>query len=97
MNLSAYYAKVSENKKAYQSMYQAMQLKDSLAQENDLRQSNVLGVMYKYGKQQEEISRLENEREGQVESVKRKSLLNYVFIASIGVLLFIGYLGYKKF
>lgn len=69
MNLANYYTKVADEKSAFYFLQQATQLKDSLAEENNLKQLNILGDMYNYGKQQQEIRKLENEKEEQLVSV----------------------------
>lgn len=96
-NMSAYYRKAGDKNKAYEMILQAMELKDTLTRETNVKQVNVLGAIYEYGKQQNEIVTLQNEKDKQEASVKQKSFLNYVFIASIAVLLLVGYLGYNNF
>jgi two-component system, NarL family, sensor kinase len=95
--LSNYYNKIGDTKKAFETLEQAMVIKDSLVSETNIKQVNVLAAIYESEKQQKEILLLQNEKEKQVESVKQKNRLNIVFIASILVLLFIGYLGYTNF
>jgi signal transduction histidine kinase len=96
-NMSAYYKRAGDKDKAYEMILQAMELKDTLTRETNVKQVNVLGAIYEYGKQQKEIVTLQNEKDKQEAAVKQKSFLNYVFIASIGVLLLLGYLGYNNF
>jgi signal transduction histidine kinase len=95
--LSNYYNRTGDTKKALESLEQAMQIKDSLVSETNIKQVNVLAAIYESEKQQKEILLLQNEKEKQEEAVKQKNRLNIVFITSIFVLLFIGYLGYTNF
>lgn len=97
MNLSEYYKRTGNSKKAFELLEQAMVIKDSLLSENNIKQVNVLAAIYESEKQQKEILLLQNEKEKQVEAVKQKNMLNIVFIASIIILLFIGYLGFNNF
>jgi two-component system NarL family sensor kinase len=95
--LASYYDKEGNTAKAYHMMEQAIQLKDSFIVENNMKQLNVLGSIYEYGKQQTVITKLLSEKEKQLASAKLTSLLNKLFIASILVLLILGYLGYTNF
>lgn len=97
MNLSSYYSKTGKKEKAYQTLREATLLKDSLVEETNHKQINVLGAIYEYDKQQKQIINLENERRLQAAAVKQQSLLNNLFIGSIIVILFISYLGYLNF
>jgi two-component system, NarL family, sensor kinase len=96
INLSKYYNKTGNKNKAYELINEAMQLKDSLVMENNIKQVNVLGTIYEYGKQQKEIVSLQNEKKIQVATVKQKSTLNRIFIACIIFLLLLGYLGFMN-
>ncbi len=95
--LSNYYHKDGNLSKAYLLMQQATQLKDSFIAENNMKQLNVLGSIYEYGKQQTVIAKLLSEKDKQNAEAKQTSLLNKLFIASILVLLILGYLGYNNF
>ena len=95
-NLSDYYNEAGNKSKAFALISQAMQLKDSLIAETNIKQVNILGAMYESDKQQKEIFQLQNEKEKQIAAVKQKSTLNKVFIAAIIVLLIFSYLAYKN-
>lgn len=95
--LSNYYHKEGNLTKAYLLLEQATQLKDSFITENNMKQLNVLGSIYEYGKQQTVIAKLLTEKEKQNASAKLTSILNKLFIASIVALLILGYLGYTNF
>lgn len=95
-NLSNYYSKAGNKNKAFELISQAMQLKDSLIVETNIKQINILGAIYESDKQQKEIDQLQNEKEIQAADVKQKATLNKLFIVSIIALLFFGYLGYNN-
>lgn len=97
LNLADYYSKTGNAQLAYETLAKANLIKDSLVSETNIKQVNVLAAIYESEKQQKEILMLQNEKEKQVEAVKQKNTLNVVFISSILVLLFIGYLGYTNF
>jgi len=95
--LANYYSKIGNAQKAYATLEQVMAIKDSIVSESNIKQVNVLAAIYETEKQQKEILMLQNEKERQQEAVRQKNRLNMIFIASIIVLLFIGYLGYTNF
>jgi two-component system, NarL family, sensor kinase len=97
INLSDYYNKGGNKSKAFELLQQAMQLKDSFVSEANIKQLRAFGAIYEADKQEKEITKLQAEKEIQRISVKRKSTLNKVFIASIIALLVFGYLGYTNF
>lgn len=97
INLSEYYSTRGDKANAFDFMQKATKLKDSLNAQKNHRQINILGAMYETDKQQKEITRLQSEKDLQTADVKHKSVLNKVFIGSILLLLFLGYLGYVNF
>jgi len=97
LNLSDYYHETGDNAKAYALSTNATALKDSLQTEANINQINTLAAVYESDKKEKEIIQLQNEKEIQAVSVKRKSILNIVFSASLIVLLLFGYLGYLNF
>lgn len=97
LNLSTYYNKAGNSKKAYELLEQAMLIKDSLLSETNVRQINTLTAIYESDKQQQQITKLQNDTKIQAATVKQTATLNKVFIASIIVLLILGYLGYMNF
>ncbi|MBN8674858.1 MAG: tetratricopeptide repeat protein [Chitinophagales bacterium] len=96
-NLANYYYKTGNKTKAFDLIQQIIQLKDSLAAETNIKQLKVLGAVYDAEKQQKQISQLQFEKEKQAVEVKHKSALNKIFIASIIILLILGYLGFINF
>jgi two-component system, NarL family, sensor kinase len=97
LNLSDYYHQTGNNNKAYDFLQKATLLKDSLISETSLKQVNTLAAIYETDKKQKEILKLQNEKQIQETSVKHKSTLNMIFIATIIGLLFFGYLAYRNF
>ncbi|MEP6747870.1 MAG: ATP-binding protein [Bacteroidota bacterium] len=97
LNLSDYYHQTKENDKAYGFMQRATVLKDSLLSETNLKQVNRLAAIYEADKKQSEIFRLQNDKLAEAAAIKHKSVLNGVFVATIIVMLFFGYLAYKNF
>lgn len=95
-NLANYYKEIGDAKTAFSLISQAMELKDSLIAEANIKQVNILGAIYETEKQQKQIMLLENEKEKQAAAVKQKSMLNIIFIISIVLLLVLGYLGYMN-
>ena len=97
LNLSDYYHATGNNSKAYDFLQKATLLKDSLISETNLKQINTLAAIYEADKKQKQIFQLQNEKQVQADSVKHKSTLNSVFIATITGLLFFGYLAFRNF
>lgn len=97
LNLSDYYHTTKDNNKAYDYLQQAAALKDSLLEDANINQINTLAAVYESDKKEKEIIQLHNDKDREAASAKRKSTLNFIFIASILVLLFFGYLGYQNF
>lgn len=96
-NLSNYYSNTGNYAKANELLQQVIVLKDSIKLENNIKQLNVLGALYESGRQQQQITQLQSEKEKQASAVKQKSFLNKVFLLSIFALLLLGYLGYTNF
>lgn len=96
-NLANYYNEIGDTKKAFSLISQAMELKDSIMTEENIKQINILGAIYEAEKQQKQIMLLENEKQAQAAAVKQQSTLNIIFIVSIVLLLVLGYLGYMNF
>ncbi len=97
LNLANYYAQIGDTKKAFETSRQAIQMKDSLIDETNLKQINILGAMYETEQKQKEILELQSEKDKQAHAVKQKSILNKVFIAAILLMLVIGYLVQKNY
>ena len=96
LNLSDYYHQAGNNNKAYDFLDKATSLKDSLLSETNIKQANTLAAIYETDKKQKEILKLQNEKQTQDASVKHKSTLNIVFVATIIGLLVFGYLAYRN-
>lgn len=97
LNLGRYYHAVGNEKRAYEAIERSVNLKDSLLEETNIRQVNLLGAIYERELQQKEIERLQSEKELQAADVRQKSTLNKLFLISIIALLILGYLGYMNF
>lgn len=95
LNLSDYYHQTRNKSKAFDLLYQATTLKDSLLSETNIKQANTLAAIYESGKKQNEIFQLQNEKKIQSATVEQKSTLNKVFISTIIGLLVFGYLAYR--
>ncbi|MEO5591167.1 MAG: ATP-binding protein [Chitinophagaceae bacterium] len=95
MNLSDYYHQTGNNTRAFDFLEKATFLKDSLLSETNIKQANTLAAVYETDKKQKEILKLQNEKQAQDASVRHKSTLNIVFIATIIGLLVFGYLAYR--
>jgi two-component system, NarL family, sensor kinase len=95
--LSEYYSFKGNTGKAYDMLKRATILQDSVLMEANLNQVNTLATVYESDKKEKEIMQLQNEKEIQAAVVKRKSVLNQFFIASIIALLVLGYLAYANF
>ena len=54
-------------------------------------------AQYQNEKKQKEIVQLEKDKQIQALSIKQKSTLNYLLIASVAALLMVGFLGYRNF
>lgn len=96
-NLAEYYQSMGDKNRALDLMRQALQLKDSLLSETNIKQMNILAAIYEAEKQEKEINRLQQEKDLQAADARHKSVLNWVFIGSIALLLVLGYLGYINF
>lgn len=94
-SLSDYYHQAGNSNKAYEFLQKAVVLKDSLLSETNIKQANTLAAIYEADKRQKEIFRLQNEKQAQDASVRSKSTLNMIFIATIIGLLVFGYLAYR--
>lgn len=92
--LAACYHKAGAHSLAYDYLKKALNVKDSLISEKNIQQVNRLAAIYEFEKKQRQIAGLQIEKEKQEANIKRKSVLNIVFIGSITVLLVLGYLGY---
>lgn len=97
LNLANYYAQIGDTKKAFETSQQAIQVKDSLIDETNLKQINILGAMYETEQKQKEILALQSEKDKQAHAVRQKSVLNKVFIAAILLMFVIGYLVQKNY
>jgi two-component system, NarL family, sensor kinase len=97
INLSNYYNTAGNSSKAFELSQQAMQLKDSLLAETNIKQINILGTIYETDKKEKEIIQLQNEKQKEAIVIKQKSNLNRIFITAIVGLLVLGYLAYRNF
>jgi signal transduction histidine kinase len=96
VSLAEYYNATGDKLKAFDLLQEAMHFKDSMMTETNLKQINVLGAIYETGKQNQEITRLQLEKDKQTANAKHKTALNQLFIASIIILLIVGLLIYMN-
>ena len=89
-NLSEYYYKTGNNKKAHDLFKEATLINDSLISRDNLLQINTLQTIYETEKNQSKILELNIANE-------KKSNLNKLLIGSSLALCLIGLLGYRKF
>ena len=89
-NLSEYYYKIGNNKRAHDLFKQATLINDSLISKENLLQINTLQTVYETEKNQSKILELNIDNE-------KKSNLNKILIGSSIALLLIGFLGYRNF
>jgi two-component system, NarL family, sensor kinase len=97
INLSNYYNAVGNKAKAYELSRDALALKDSIAVEQNQRQTYVLGAIYEADKQQQKILQLQSEKEKETISAKQQSLLNKIFIALLFIVGLLAFLFYRNF
>jgi two-component system, NarL family, sensor kinase len=96
LNLAAYYKKTGNSPQGYDLLQNAMELKDSIISETNIKQVNTLGALYELGKNQKEIAQLQNEKKIQTIELRQKSNWNiFLAVAFIGLLI-LGLLVYQN-
>ena len=95
--LAAYYNKTGSQSAAYHALHEASVLNDSLLNETNIKQANTLAAIYENDKKEKAIAQLETDKRIQLAEVKQKSLLNTIFIITIGALLIISTISYFNF
>jgi len=86
---AAYDSKSGNPEAAYQASQQAALLNDSIVKATNVKQAGMLAAFYENDKKEKEILQLESEKKIQLATVKQKTLLNTIFIITIGALLVI--------
>ncbi|MGZ8557385.1 MAG: tetratricopeptide repeat-containing sensor histidine kinase [Chitinophagaceae bacterium] len=84
------YATVVRAEKKYDSLHEVV------INEQIVRSTTELEKKYETEKKQKEIIQLQKDKQIQVLSIKQKSTLNYLLIASVAALLLVGFLGYRN-
>lgn len=97
MNLATYYHATGDDGQAFGLASRAMELKDTMIAEINLRQVNLLGAIYERETQQRQISGLLLQKEQQEAMARQSRLFNKVFAVFIVMLLIFGYLGFTNF
>jgi two-component system NarL family sensor kinase len=97
VNLANYYDASGNSPKAFALASKAIQLKDTMMAEMNIKQINLLGAIYEQESQRQEITTLQRQKEQQGTEVKHSKQLNRAFIGFIVMLLVLGYLGYMNF
>lgn len=94
-NLSEYYREIKDFKQAYQHIERAMRLKDSLMEEDNIKQINRLEAIYQKDKKEKEILTLQKENEiTEINNQNRKKVIGLLLII-IAILLLMGWLFYQ--
>jgi signal transduction histidine kinase len=84
-------------KAAGEYFLKTLALSDSLFQSSTSEKVAEVEAKYQNEKKQEEILRLEKDKQIQSLSLKQKSTLNYILIGSLAAVLIVGFLGYLNF
>ena len=97
-DLSAqYFSRSGDYKKAFEYSQQSLVYKDSIERDASSKQLNLLDIRYRVSAKQNELVRLQKEKELQDSRLKQQSTINKVYIASIAVLLLVGFLTFRNF
>jgi two-component system, NarL family, sensor kinase len=83
--------------KAFEYQTQWMAVSDSMKKEKIQRQMSESEMKYQNERKAKEILQLQKDNAIQTLSLQKKSTFNYLLIGSLGVLLIIGFLGYRNF
>ncbi len=75
----------------------AITISDSLFTSETSEKVAEVEARYQNEKKQKEIVQLEKEKQVQSFSIRQKSALNYILIASVAAMLLVGFLGYRNF
>ena len=92
-NLSDYYHAAGNEKKAFEFLQHGTALKDSFSQATNYANINHLFVLYETDKKQDEITRLKIEKTSQDTELKRRAVLNGIYIVLAIAFLIIAILG----
>lgn len=96
-NYAEVYKQTGNFLKAFAFKDSVAAIKDSLYQSDNIRQIEFRQARFNYDKKQNEVNQLEAEHKLQQLSIRQKKTLNYILIASAGILLTISLLGYRNY
>ena len=91
------FEKTGDYKRAIQYKNRFVELKDSMYAADNIKRIEFLDAQYQAEKKEKEIMGLQNEKQIQSLTIRQKSTLNYLLIASVVVLLILGSLLYRNF
>jgi two-component system NarL family sensor kinase len=90
------YEHMGDYKKALAYSDSASHVKDSMYQQDNIRQIEFRQARYAHEKQQNEIDRLEDEKKLQALALSRKNIVNYFLLTAIVTLSIISFLYYRN-
>lgn len=74
----------------------AIELRDSIYKEENIRRIEFLDAQYQSEKKEKEILELQQEGQAQAFSIRQKSTLNYILAGSVAALILTGFLAYRN-
>ena len=89
--------RTGDYKSALQYKNRFVELRDSAYAADNIKRIEFLDAQYQAEKKEKEIMGLQNEKQIQALTIRQKSTLNYILIASVVVLLGVGFLLYRNF
>jgi len=95
--LSLIYSKGKSWQKAYAYLDKYETLNDSIKADELKQKVNELDTKYQAEKNEQEISRLEEDKQIQSLTIKHELTTNYILIGSLAALMILGFLGYRNF
>lgn len=96
-NLAEVEERTNNPRKAFEYLKDYIKVNDSLTSKANQKQVNMLEAKYGAEIREYKIGQLEKEKQIQVLSLRQKSTVNYILVASIGVLLLLFMLGYRNY
>ena len=95
--MAAYYHKTGNQAMAFQVLYEAKMLSDTVLQEANIKQANRLSAIYQNSKKEKEISQLQSDKKLQEIAVQKKSQLNLIFVSALVLLLLLAFFMWRNF
>lgn len=90
------YNKLGNHKLAYEYLLYYNKLKDSVAGAELKQKVSEMDARFQSQKREQTIMRLEKDKQIQALSLRQQSTLNYILIASVAVMLAVGFLAYRN-